>query len=274
MAPAQRGAGPLTSADPADLARLAEHVAREAGALILAARKAGVAQVGTKSTGTDMVTEHDRASERLIAKLLRDARPGDGMLGEEGSDRPSTTGITWVVDPIDGTTNFLYALPGYAVSVAAEDEHGAVAACVHAPAWGDTWVAARGQGATCNGQPVRCSTERRLSQALVATGFGYDPQERARQAAVLPALLPRVRDIRRFGAASVDLCFAGDGRVDAYFERNLAPWDLRAGALVAAEAGCMVTDFTGGPPGAQGVLAANPGLHGPLMELLAEAGAA
>jgi myo-inositol-1(or 4)-monophosphatase len=233
-----------------------------------------VAQVGTKSTGTDMVTEHDKASEALIARLLHDARPGDGLLGEEGGDRASTTGITWVVDPIDGTTNFLYGLPGYAVSIAAEDSDGAVAGCVVSPAWGDVWTAARGEGATCNGRPVHCGTEDRLGHALVATGFGYDPAERGRQAAALPVLLPRVRDIRRLGAASVDLCFAGDGRVDAYFERNLQPWDLRAGALVATEAGCLVTDFDGGAPGAHGVVAANPALHPQLLALLAEAGVA
>ena len=248
-------------------------MACEAGALILAARAGGVSDVGTKSTGTDMVTEHDRASELLIVRLLRDARPGDGLLGEEGADQPSTTGITWVVDPIDGTTNFLYGLPGYAVSVAAVDEHGPVAGAVHTPVWGDTWTAARGAGAARNGRPARCGTATDLRQALVATGFGYAAHDREGQARVLTTVLPRVRDIRRFGAASVDLCFAGDGRVDAYFEINLKPWDLSAGALVAAEAGCVVTDFAGGPPGEHGVVAANPGLHEQLIGLLAEAGA-
>jgi myo-inositol-1(or 4)-monophosphatase len=175
-----------------------------------------------------------------------------------------------VVDPIDGTVNYVYGLPHYAVSIAAEVDGRAVAGVVRDAASGEEWTAMRGHGAWRDGSRLACSQVAELGQALVATGFGYDAARRAHQASVLPTLLPRVRDIRRFGAASIDLCFVAEGRVDAYFEKGLNVWDHAAGGLVAMEAGVWVTGLRGAPPGPAMVLAAPPALHGPLHALLVE----
>jgi myo-inositol-1(or 4)-monophosphatase len=256
------------------LLALAERLAREAGALIHAGRLGGVTDVDTKTTGTAMVTEFDRAAEAQIVGTLRRERPGDAIVGEEGTQDRGTTGITWLVDPIDGTTNFLYGLPGYAVSVAASDERGPLVAAVAVPTFDEIFTAVRGGGAACNGQPIHVSGQRVLGEALVATGFSYAAEHRHRQAEVLVQLLPRVRDIRRFGAASVDLCFVAAGRVDAYFEHGLQPWDSAAGLLVAAEAGARLGDLRGGAVRPDEVLAATPGVFDDLARLLLDAGAA
>ena len=228
--------------------------------------------VDTKSTPTDVVTLMDRRSEELARRELRARRPADGSLGEEGLDAVGSSGITWVVDPIDGTVNYLYDLPGWAVSVAAEAGGETVVGVVTVPRFGETFSAVRGRGATRNGVPIHVSGCRELSQAMVATGFGYAAARRARQAAVLATVLPQVRDIRRFGAASVDLCSVACGRVDGYYERGLQPWDLAAGGLVAREAGARVTGLAGAPAGADLVLAAGPGLHAALDALLTPLG--
>ncbi len=259
--------------DPDGLLALAERLARGAATLIHGGREQGIAEVDTKSTGTDMVTEFDRAAEAHIVGTLRRERPHDAIVGEEGTDDPGTTGVTWLIDPIDGTTNFLYGLPGYAVSVAAADGDGPLVGVVAVPAFGELYLARRGAGAWCDGQRLRCTQQTSLSEALVATGFGYAADRRARQAAVLAQVLPRIRDVRRFGAASVDLCFVAAGRVDAYFEKGLAPWDSAAGMLVAAEAGARLGDLSGGPPQPDAVLAAAPGVFDELLALLREAGA-
>lgn len=265
----------MVTVDPFELLALAERLAVEAGALVRAGRARGLDDVGTKSTGTDMVTEHDRASEALIVGGLRAARPGDAVVGEEGTDARGTTGVSWLVDPIDGTTNFLYALPGYAVSIAAADEHGTLVGVVHLPVLGEVFTAVRGHGARLGGRPIRVAEATDLSTALVATGFGYEAERRVRQAEALSRVIGQVRDIRRLGAASADLCYVACGRVDAYFEVGLGPWDMAAGELVAREAGAITSDFRGGPPRAHhGVVAAAPGIHAALLELLAAAGAA
>lgn len=264
----------MTPAELDDLLALAEGVAREAGELIHHGRARGITDVETKTSGTDMVTEFDRASEALIVGALRRERPGDAIVGEEGTEDAGTSGITWFVDPIDGTTNFLYGLPGYAVSVAAADASGPVAAAVAVPTFGETFTAARGRGSWCNGVPLRCSPQTELGEALVATGFSYRADRRQRQGRVIEGILGRVRDIRRFGAASVDLCFVGAGRVDAYFEADLSPWDSAAGLLVASEAGARLADLAGGPVRLDAVLAAAPGVFDQLQRLLLEAGAA
>lgn len=264
----------MTPAEPDTLLALAERLVHEAGALIHRGRARGITDVETKSSGTDMVTEFDRAAEALIVRTLRRERPQDAIVGEEGTDDDGTSGITWFIDPIDGTTNFLYGLPGYAVSVAAADARGPLAAAVAVPSFAETFTAARGRGAWCNGVPLRCSAETNLAEALVATGFSYDADRRVRQAAVLEQVIGRVRDIRRFGAASVDLCFVGAGRVDAYFEIGLNPWDSAAGLLVASEAGAVLADLSGGPVRPDTVLAAAPGVFDALQRLLREAGAA
>ena len=256
-----------------DLLDLATSIADDAAALLVEGLAHSRALVETKTTGTDMVTEMDRASEALILGRILDARPDDAVLGEEGTDRSGSSGVRWIIDPIDGTTNYLYGHAGFAVSIAAE-VHGIVAAgVVHDPLHGDVFTATLGGGARRNGIAITCSAETRLSHALVGTGFGYDADRRARQATVLTRVLPNIRDIRRMGAASVDLCSVACGRVDAYFEKGLQPWDHAAGALVATEAGAIVRDLDGGPPTDDFCIAAPPALFTALRDLLDDSGA-
>lgn len=254
-----------------ELRELAASIAVEAGALVRGGRLGAIGGIESKSSSTDMVTEFDRASERLIADRLHRARPDDAVVGEEGTDRVGTSGVHWLVDPIDGTTNYLYGLPGYAVSIAAADEHGTLAAAVYIPSSGELFSAGRGQGATLDGRPIQCSGLDDLSQALVGTGFSYQPERRTRQARRIAALIHRVRDIRRLGAASVDLCFVAAGRLDAYFEEWLGAWDLAAGELIAREAGCVTGDFTGGPVRPEQLLVATPGVWESLAALIKDA---
>jgi myo-inositol-1(or 4)-monophosphatase len=259
---------------PPALLELATTAAQQAADLLLDGLGRARTTVETKSTATDMVTEMDRASERLIVASLLAARPDDGLVGEEGSASPGTSGVRWVIDPLDGTTNYLYGHPGWAVSIAAEDDAGVAVGVVIDPMHGDVFTATRGGGARRNGEAIACSPLDDVSTALVATGFGYAADRRRAQAEVLVALLPRIRDIRRMGAASVDLCSVACGRVDAYFERGLAWWDLAAGGLVAPEAGALVSAIEGGPagPDAGSIVAAGPGLFTTLRELLRSLG--
>lgn len=268
------GTVPITT-DPLldELLRLATITAADAAALIVDGLTRARTLVDTKTTGTDMVTEMDRASEQLILGRLLDARPHDAVLGEEGTDRVGTSGVQWIVDPIDGTTNYLYGHAGFAVSIAARVDDSIVVGVVHDPLHGEVFTAVRGGGARRNGSPIGVSTETELSKALVATGFSYDPERRRRQAGVLHEVLPLVRDIRRMGAASVDLCSVACGRVDAYYERGLQPWDFAAGALVASEAGALVGNLDGGPPEFDFCLAAPAALFEPLRASLDAAGA-
>lgn len=256
-----------------ELADLAGRVAEDAAALLTDGLARARAVVATKSSGTDLVTEVDRAAERLIVDALLRHRPHDAVVGEEGTDRPGSSGVRWIIDPIDGTTNYLYGHPGFAVSIAAAVGDRSVVGVVVDPLHGDVFAARLGGGATRNGRPISASTEDRLAHALVATGFGYDPARRRRQAEVLVHVLPAVRDLRRMGAAAVDLCSVACGRIDAYYERGLQPWDHAAGALVAAEAGAVVGDLAGGPPSGELTLATAPALFEPLRALLVEAGA-
>jgi len=255
--------------DLAALRTLAEQVAREAGALLREGMGRARTSIGTKSTGTDMVTEMDRASELLISEGLLGARPDDGILGEEGADQAGTSGVRWVVDPLDGTTNYLYGLPGFNVSIGGEVDGQAAVGVVYDVVRDELFSAARGGGATRDGQPIRASSVTDLGQALVGTGFSYDPGQRRQQAEVLVTLIPRIRDIRRQGAAALDLCSVACGRLDAHYERGLAPWDLAAGGLIAREAGAVVTDLPGGTAATGAVLAAAPGIAVTLGALLA-----
>ena len=252
------------------LRALAERVAREAGVMVAAGRVTGLT-FDTKSSSTDIVTEFDRASERLIVDRISAERPDDAIVGEEGAATEGPSGIHWLVDPIDGTTNFLYGLPGYGVSVAAMDSAGALAGAVYVPATDELFSAGRERGAALNGAPIGCSATTRLGQALVATGFSYVAERRRRQAERVVDVITEVRDIRRLGAASVDLCHAAAGRVDAYFEEFLGPWDLAAGELIAREAGCRTGDFDGGPARPSEVLVATPALFDQLAELIKKA---
>jgi len=254
--------------DRLQLLDLATSLARDAGALALQMRS-GVEQLAPKSSPTDAVTAADQAVERLLVDGIRAARPNDGILGEEGASDEGTSGVRWVIDPIDGTVNYLYGLTGWAVSVGVEVAGQAVAGAVFAPSRSELWQGALGQGATLNGQPLRCTQVTELARALVATGFGYDARRRAAQARLLPHLLPAVRDIRREGAGALDLCSVAAGRVDAYFEQGLSPWDLCAGGLIAREAGARIEGLRGNAAGSDLVLAAGPGVFAELHDLLA-----
>ncbi len=227
----------------AALRDLAVDLAEEAAALLAAGLHHDRTEVDTKSSGTDMVTEMDRASEALIVGRIADARPHDAIVGEEGADRAGASGVRWVIDPLDGTTNYLYGLPGWNVSIGVEIDGEPVAGAVVVPAHGETFAAARGHGATCNGVLLRIGSPVSLATTLVGTGFAYDPTTRADQARFLVDLLPRVRDVRRSGAAATDLCSLAAGRLDAYYEAGLAPWDRSAGTIVAREAGAVVEVF-------------------------------
>jgi myo-inositol-1(or 4)-monophosphatase len=257
---------------PAQLRVLAADLAQRAGTLIAEGRRTGTGSVATKSTTTDLVTEYDRASEQLIVGALRATRPADGIVGEEGTADTGTSGISWLIDPIDGTTNFFYGLPGYAVSIAAADADGTVAGAVYIPATNELFSAARGEGATLNGHPIHPSTTTDLRQSLIATGFSYHAERRLTQIARLQHIIGEVRDIRRIGAAAPDLCYVAAGRVDAYFEEGLGPWDLAAGEIIAREAGCRTGDFSGGNPRPAEVLAANPHIFESVRGLINRAG--
>ncbi len=259
--------------DPSALVALATEVGEAAATLLLDGLGRARTMVATKSSGTDMVTEVDRASEALIVERLLAARPDDGVLGEEGAEQAGTSGVTWVIDPLDGTTNYLYGYPGFSVSIAAVAEGRTVAGVVVDPIHRETFTAVAGGGAWCNGERLAGPGPAPLAETLLGTGFSYDPDRRARQGAVLAQVLPHVRDVRRGGAAAVDQCWVGRGRLDAFFERGLAPWDLAAGALVAAEAGARVGDLDGGTAGGHGVLVAHPERFDELAGLLREAGA-
>jgi myo-inositol-1(or 4)-monophosphatase len=260
--------GAMTDADPRALLALAEDVARAAGRLIVDERPSGLGVSSTKTTATDIVTEMDQRSEALVVERITAVRPDDGFLGEEGASRQGSSGVTWVIDPIDGTVNYLYEIPAYAVSVAATVGGDVVAGAVVNPASGEVWTALRGEGAWLDGRRLRLGEPPALDLALVATGFGYDARRRARQADVLREVLPLVRDVRRAGAASLDLCAVATGRVDGYYEQGLKPWDLAAGGLVAREAGAEVTGLHGRAAGEALVVAAGPPLIGSLLALL------
>jgi myo-inositol-1(or 4)-monophosphatase len=256
-----------------ELLDVAMEAARRAGALLRDGRPADLGVAATKSSPIDVVTEMDLAAESLITGYLAEHRPDDGLLGEEGASREGTSGIRWVIDPLDGTVNYLYGLPSWSVSIAAERDGHAVAGVVEAPMRGETCHAVLGGGAYLNGQRVRCRPAAPLDRALIGTGFGYLTERKVAQARIVGELVPLVRDIRRAGSAAIDLCDVGCGRLDGYFERGLNPWDMAAGALFAREAGAL----TGGRPGeaesGELVVAAPEGLFEPLQSLLEEKGA-
>lgn len=251
------------------LRAIAEQLARQAGDMALAGRRSGTVSADTKSSPTDMVTQFDRASEEMITTGLRQLRPLDAIIGEEGASTSGTSGITWHIDPIDGTSNFYFDIPMWAVSIGAADAHGPLVGAVYAPALGEMFTAARGQGATCNGTPITCRDNTVLTDALVSTGFSYRIHERIQHAHRVAHMVTEVRDIRRFGAAALDLCFVANGRCDAYFEEHLHSWDLIAGQIIASEAGALVTDFEGNPVTPRQVLAAAPGIQHALIDLIA-----
>lgn len=249
------------------LERLAVELASGAGAIARQGRGRG-GSVGVKSTQTDLVTETDRSTERWLVDQLAQRRPQDAVLGEEGGGRAGTSAVRWVLDPIDGTVNFVLGIPQYAVSVAAEVDGVVVAGAVCNPISGELFRARRGGGAYLGDERLTGPRDVALDRAVVGTGFGYDAAVRARQIAVLAPLLPRVADIRRLGAASLDLCFLAAGRLDAYFEAGLNAWDHAAGGLIAAEAGCVASGLRDRPPSKQLYAAAGPTLAPEFFALL------
>ncbi|MBE2319472.1 inositol monophosphatase [Solirubrobacter sp. CPCC 204708] len=237
----------------AELLLLAESIARETGALLRDASSREL-RISAKSTPTDLVSEADHAAEHLIRERLAAARPEDGVLGEEGGDVEGSSGIRWVVDPLDGTINFLFGIPQWCVSIAAEDASGTLVGVVYDPSRDELFSAARGGPATLDGREITGSTKADMATALVGTGFGYDAEVRRAQAAVVARLLPDVRDIRRFGAAAIDLAWTACGRLDAYYEHGLNPWDLAAGGLICECAGLEVRPLEPVGPSAPGVV--------------------
>jgi myo-inositol-1(or 4)-monophosphatase len=254
--------------EPGELLEIAHEAARRAGQELLERFGGPRRQVRAKSSPTDMVSEADEAAERAIRALLAQRRPTDGVLGEEGGDVEGSSGVRWVVDPLDGTTNFLYGLPQWCVSVACEDAAGTIAGVVLDPLRDEAWDATRDGPARLNGDAVEASRLTDLGRALVATGFGYDQDVRARQAAVLEDVLPRVRDIRRGGSAALDLAAAAGGRVDAYWERGVQAWDITAGELICARAGLEVRRLEPAGGLAGGLLVAPPAIAGALAALV------
>jgi myo-inositol-1(or 4)-monophosphatase len=273
----------MTGPDPEELLALAAETATATATMLAeegARQRPEVVQ--TKSSLTDVVTAMDRRAEAMITERIRAARPGDSILGEEGGENRGAgeSGVRWIVDPLDGTVNYLYGLADWSVSIAAESGGIIVAGVVAVPLRGETYLAARGHGATVRtaaGQTpaagrvpaLRCNQGVPLAQALVGTGFGYLPGRRRVQGEVVGALLPRIRDIRRGGSASVDLCSVAAGRLDAFYERGLNYWDYAAGGLIAEEAGARVTGLDGRPAGPSFTVAAGPGLHEELTAALA-----
>ncbi|MGJ3509016.1 inositol monophosphatase family protein [Enemella sp. A6] len=262
-----------------ELLHLARTIAVEAGELAAGRRAAGVEVADRKSSITDVVTAADREVELLVRERLAAARPDDGICGEEGEDQEGASGLTWVVDPIDGTVNYLYGIPNYAVSIAVVEGDAnpktwrALAGAVFAPGINELYTASAGGGAFLNDQRLVAGPDTTLAESLLGTGFAYDPDRRSRQAAVVQRLISKVRDIRRLGVTSMDLSFVAAGRLNAFYEPGLWPWDFAAGALIASEAGAWVGDLDGGQPGRDVVLACHRSVREAFLEALEECGA-
>ena len=263
-----------------ELRDLAIDVATSAGEWAATWRTRGVQVTDVKSSPTDVVTEADQRTEEFLRAHILAVRPGDGILGEEGGGVPSESGLTWVIDPIDGTVNYLYDIPAWAVSVAVVEGDPdpatwrTLAGCVVNPVTKEVYAAGAGGGATCNGHRLQVGSSTVLGEALVATGFGYAASRRREQAEVVVNMITQIRDIRRIGAASLDLCGVASGRLDGYWEWGLQPWDHAAAALIAREAGAVVGGLSNSEPeGAAMLVATNSDLVGPLRAALQAAGA-
>lgn len=254
--------------DTSELLGLAVDISRRAGALLLERFHQPARGVETKTTATDPVSDADRDAESLILTAVREQRPDDGVLAEEGGSGESHSGLTWVIDPLDGTVNFLFGIPVWCVSIGLEDASGGLVGVVHDPNRDETFTATRGGGARLNGAPIQVSARRELASALVGTGFSYDPARRRDQATKVAEVLPVVRDVRRAGSAALDLCSLACGRLDAFYEAPMEPWDRSAGELIAREAGALLVDLPAQPGAPPGVIGANPHLHGPFAQLV------
>lgn len=243
-----------------ELLVLAESIAIKAGELLV--NRPSKFELDQKSGVFDFATQMDHESEKLIVAEILTARPDDGLMGEEGSNRESKSGVTWVIDPIDGTVNYLYDIPGWCISIAAKDNDGGLVGVVYSPATQSLWKASRGGGAFLNGNPIKCNDPVSLDRALVGSGFAYDIEKRKIQAALVARLLPQIRDLRRLGACAVDICHVASGSLDAYFEAGVNEWDYAAAGLVATEAGATISIDTGIWNGEKNmVIVAGPALH-------------
>jgi fructose-1,6-bisphosphatase/inositol monophosphatase family enzyme len=253
------------------LGKLAADLAKGAADLVSSYTHAEQ-DVTAKSTETDLVTQTDRAAESWLVEQILAARPRDAILGEEGGERPGTSGVRWVIDPIDGTVNYVLGIPQYAVSVAAEVDGTVVAGAVCNPATGALYTAVVGQGAYCGDRRLTGPRDVPLARAVLGTGFGYEAGRRARQVRLLAGLLPDIADVRRMGAAALDLCAVASGQLDGYFEIGLNPWDFAAGVLIATEAGCAASGLGGDAPSTALTVVAGRGLLPELMRRLTELG--
>jgi myo-inositol-1(or 4)-monophosphatase len=265
-----------TAPGSAELLTIARETALAAGELASRRRREGVSIADRKSSPVDVVTAADRETEALIRAMLADARPNDGFFGEESGAEKGTSGLTWLVDPIDGTVNYLYGIPHYGISIAVVEGDpdpltwAGIAGCVVNPAIGEVFTARGGGGAHLGETRLEVAPPVELAEALVATGFSYGSAMRGRQGAIVARMLPSVRDIRRAGTASLDLCFVAAGRLNAYFESTLNPWDHAAGVIIAREAGARVTGWDGAPPSKDFILAGEPSVAESLERLLRE----
>jgi fructose-1,6-bisphosphatase/inositol monophosphatase family enzyme len=252
--------------DPRELAALAAELARAAGAVLR--RRPAELGIESKTSPTDAVTVMDRAAEDVVLQGLRARRPGDRIVAEESGDSAVDSEVTWHVDPLDGTVNYLYGLPSYAVSIAAVRNGVPIAGAVYDVTRDEMFAAGAGIGATLNGKSLQCTNQSDPALALVATGFGYDASFRAAQAGVLQTVLPKVRDIRRAGSAALDLAWSACGRFDAFYERGIKPWDWAAGGLIAERAGLVLRHLDADPEVPFGILAAPPALVDELSGLV------
>ena len=264
------GEGNTVSPNAHELLGLAVTVAEAAGRLLVRGLASGPGAVVTKSSPRDLASDLDRASEALIVERLLARRPDDSVLGEETGERSGTSGVRWVIDPLDGTANYLHRLPAFAVSVAAELHGEALLGVVHDPSRHETFTAVRGGGARCDDRRIAVSTEHDLSRALLGTGFSFDATKRARQAGTLARLVGAVQDVRSSGSAALDLCWVAAGRLDVYYEGDTRPWDRAAGALIASEAGAAVIGADAGPPSDDMIIAGSAALVGAVLELLVD----
>ena len=261
----------MSALDASHALALATEAAREAGALLLELRRSPAAGVRSKSSPTDLVSEADERAEGAIVTTIRKRRPDDALVAEEGSNAGGSSGVSWFVDPLDGTINYLYGIPHWSVSICCADADGPLAGVVYDPLRGELFSAARGSGARLGNARLAVTDKTDLASALIATGFGYVAAQRVTQGRIIARILGEVRDVRRFGSAALDLCWVAAARFDGYFESVEKPWDWMAGALLVREAGGRVTELTPKDPAFPRIIASGPRIHEGLVTLLARA---
>ena len=250
---------------------LATEAAREAGALLLELRRSPATGIRSKSSATDLVSEADERAERAIVATIRKRRPADALVAEEGSSARGSSGVSWYVDPLDGTINYLYGIPHWSVSICCADGAGPLAGVVFDPVRDELFSAARGGGAHLGARRLAVTDKRDLATALVATGFGYVAAQRVTQGRIIARVLGELRDVRRFGSAALDLSWVAAARFDGYFESVEKPWDWMAGAMLVREAGGRVTELDPADPAFPRIIASGPGIHDDLVTLLGRA---